>query len=86
MQSPMVALLTIVGIFLLLIIVGLKMFVMLLPLIIKYVLPVVAIYAAFRYVRNRMLTARREARNPPTLDLCPHCGSLLTKRHRCLQS
>lgn len=86
MQSPMMFLMAVVGIFLLLVVVGLKVLVMMLPFILKYVLPVVAVYAVVRYVRNRRLTARAEAQNPPTLDLCPHCGSLLTKGHRCLHS
>ena len=83
MQSPMLILMAIVGVFLLFVVVGLKILVMMLPFIIKYVLPVVAVYAAMRYVRNRRLAARTEVQNPPTLDLCPRCGSLLTKGHRC---
>ena len=79
-------LLAIVVMFFLFITIGLKVLVMLLPFILKYVLPVVAVYAAFRYIRNRRLATHSESHNPPTLDLCPHCGSLLTKNHRCLQS
>ncbi|MDE3269872.1 MAG: hypothetical protein OYH77_06275 [Pseudomonadota bacterium] len=87
MKFPITIILMVISLLLLFITVGLKVLVMLLPFIVKYVLPVVAVYVLLRYIRNRRLAYRSTNNDTPqTIDLCPHCGSLLTKGHRCRHS
>ena len=55
-----------------------------LPLLLKFGLPVIGAYYGYRFLRNKMKERDLvHGNSQTTIDLCPSCGAPLTAKHRC---